>query len=484
MAVLAAFGALVPYAAVQAAPVAQQYTEQVYGLPGRLAPAQDEPFANYLIVNDGTLYGIAGQSPAIEQQIAQFTAMGRDTVVKVWGTLYGAGLLASTPQIIASAVELVSAPTPAPTPVPAAPSIVVAQPVVNVRNGPGLEYPIVGQLLADAVCAAIGRTADLQWWLVRCPNGVEGWVSSAVVLTSGDANSLPVMTVAPPATPTPAPPPAGFTTWRASFYPNRDLTGEPALIAEYADLNFNWGTGSPGGSVPADNFSARFERLYNLETGNYTFVTQSDDGVRVWVDNDLVIDDWREGSERQNSAARTLSGSHALRVEYFEAGGQADLGFDMALQRSTDDWDTAYFNNTNLDGVPSVQRYEPRSQYPLDRQWGTGSPVPGAVAEDNWSARWRGRFYFEPGDYVFAAQSDDGVRVYLDGLRVVDAWSDGYKEVANRFLGVGTGDHEIVVEFYERGGAASVRVWWYKDNSTSPAGGGGQSTGGSQHRDE
>jgi hypothetical protein len=76
------------------------------------------------------------------------------------------------------------------------------------------------------------------------------------------------------------------------------------------------------------------------------------------------------------------------------------------------------------------------------------------------------------------------VRVYLDGLRVVDAWSDGYKEVANRFLGVGTGDHEIVVEFYERGGAASVRVWWYKDNSTSPAGGGGQSTGGSQHRDE
>jgi hypothetical protein len=120
-----------------------------------------------------------------------------------------------------------------------------------------------------------------------------------------------------------------------------------------------------------------------------------------------------------------------------------------------------------------LTRGEPRGNYPIDYNWGTGSPAPGIVNADLFSGRWVGTFNFEAGDYIFAANVDDGVRVYIDGHRIVDAWSDGYKEVSNRFNGIGNGNHEIRVEYYERYGGAALRVWWYRTNTSGGGGGGG-----------
>ncbi len=70
------------------------------------------------------------------------------------------------------------------------------------------------------------------------------------------------------------------------------------------------------------------------------------------------------------------------------------------------------------------------------------------------------------------------MRVFIDGQRVIDAWSDGFKEPANTFWGVGAGDHEIRVEYYERGGNAFVRVNWYRHSNGGSGGGSGGGTGG------
>ena len=110
---------------------------------------------------------------------------------------------------------------------------------------------------------------------------------------------------------------------------------------------------------------------------------------------------------------------------------------------------------------------EQRTPYPIDKNWGTGSPAPGIIPNDNWSVRYRATYYFDAGDFTFKAKSDDGVRVYLDGHRIIDAWSDGYKDVQNTFNGVGAGDHEIVIEFYERTGNASVQVYWWREGSNT-----------------
>ena len=93
------------------------------------------------------------------------------------------------------------------------------------------------------------------------------------------------------------------------------------------------------------------------------------------------------------------------------------------------------------------------------------SPVPGALSGDFWSARWVGKFQFEYGDYVFRANSDDGLRLFLNDTQVIDSWSDGYHEVRNRFAGVGADEHTIRVEFYERTGNASLQLWWYKERN-------------------
>jgi hypothetical protein len=66
---------------------------------------------------------------------------------------------------------------------------------------------------------------------------------------------------------------------------------------------------------------------------------------------------------------------------------------------------------------------------------------------------------------MFKTNADDGVRVYLDGLAVLDQWRDGYKEAGNLFVGVGAGSHTVTIEFYERTGLAQVKVWWYQDTS-------------------
>ena len=105
---------------------------------------------------------------------------------------------------------------------------------------------------------------------------------------------------------------------------------------------------------------------------------------------------------------------------------------------------------------------------PLDYDWEGSSPLPEVLGVDNWSARWVGQFRFNYATYVFRAIADDGVRIYIDDQLVVDGWRDGYNDVTNRFFAVGAGIHTMRVEYYERTGNESLRVWWYEDIANSP----------------
>ena len=122
---------------------------------------------------------------------------------------------------------------------------------VNIRSGPSTGYPVVGSLAYGQSCPVIGRDTISGWWLLQCPNGVTGWVSPDLVNIIGDPNGVPLYTVAGPTPsqpqPQPTPPPSG---WSASYFANRDLQGNPVLVQTVQDINFNWGYGSPGPSVP------------------------------------------------------------------------------------------------------------------------------------------------------------------------------------------------------------------------------------------
>lgn len=89
----------------------------------------------------------------------------------------------------------------------------------------------------------------------------------------------------------------------------------------------------------------------------------------------------------------------------------------------------------------------------------SAAPAPGIPA-DNFSVRWTRTVNFTAATYNFTVGSDDGSRLYIDGVLVINHWSDhGYSTMsASRALTAG--DHTVVVEFYERGGSQQATLAW------------------------
>jgi hypothetical protein len=122
------------------------------------------------------------------------------------------------------------------------------------------------------------------------------------------------------------------TTWRGEYFANRWLTERPVLIRQDAAIDFNWSYGSPGAGVPADNFSARWQRYVWFDAGTYHFTLGLDDGGRLWVDDRLLIEAWQDPQVATLQADVTLSqGYHRVRLEYYEAGGAAGVHLSWAV---------------------------------------------------------------------------------------------------------------------------------------------------------
>ncbi len=115
-----------------------------------------------------------------------------------------------------------------------------------------------------------------------------------------------------------------FDGWKGSYYANPILSGLPLFQRDDLTINFNWGSSSPRGDLPADGFSVRWSRAVEFaESGQYRFAVESDDGVRLWVGDTLVIDDWQDGRSSRETLHRLSAGTHHLQVEYYEHWGDA-----------------------------------------------------------------------------------------------------------------------------------------------------------------
>ena len=80
--------------------------------------------------------------------------------------------------------------------------------------------------------------------------------------------------------------------WSASYWNNRTLSGPPILQRTESALDHNWGVGSPDPLINSDEFSARWERAITASAGMHRLIATTDDGMRVWVAGNLVIDSW------------------------------------------------------------------------------------------------------------------------------------------------------------------------------------------------
>lgn len=262
--------------------------------------------------------------------------------------------------------------------------------------------------------------------------------------------SAPFTVVAPSPTPM-------VKGWRGEYFNNRHLQGTPVLVRDDEGIDFNWGYGAPAMGVPADNFSIRWTRSVPFTEGTYEFRVFADDGVRLYVDDKLVIDDWHIGTGKPyRGEISLLSGTHRIRLEYFEAGGSAMVKLEPWKPTVRDrGWAGEYYNNTHLSPPPVLLRFDPI----LDFDWGARGPDP-AVQGENFSAYWTRRLTFKAGRYRFYAYTDDGVQVWVNQHKIIDEWHPAGQSTYFGDITLPEGRFDINVSFVQYLGDAWLHFWW------------------------
>ena len=229
-----------------------------------------------------------------------------------------------------------------------------------------------------------------------------------------------------------------------------------------------------------DNFYAfRFNSRVAVETaGAYTFYTRSDDGSRLYVDGELVVDNDGLHPFTEKVGVVTLSaGEHDIRVDYFEKNGGDALEVlwsgpgitkqiipDSVFVELVDTGTTATpvpvdamafeifgglftsvadFENMTADVVGSTDAFD----------------LSVADGLNLYGVRYTGKLQIDTdATYIFSVASDDGARLYIDGELLVD--NDGQHPVIEKSSSVAltAGLHDIVIEYFQSGGGANLQV--------------------------
>jgi len=269
--------------------------------------------------------------------------------------------------------------------------------------------------------------------------------------------------------------------WYAEFFDNQTLSGSPIYTWTDPWIGSDWGTGAPAPGLSSDHFSIRWTRSLELaDEGTYQFCAMADDGVRILVDNVLVLDEWHgnNGIAYCGSQRVLPKGEHQMRVEYYEDGDNALVyvwweeveslspyvpvvapavapvsvpSISVDAPAPFEGWYGEYFGNRSFAGKPDLARVDPSIGF----DWG---PV-----GELFSIRWRRSVQFESGDYRFCAMADDGVRIWVDDALVLDEWHDNNGDFRCSAHQVSEGVHRVHVEYYENRGNALIYVWWERD---------------------
>lgn len=120
-------------------------------------------------------------------------------------------------------------------------------------------------------------------------------------------------------------------TWRGEYHPNPYLAGSP-VPRQDATINFDWGTGSPIPGMVPDTFSVRWYRFAPFSEGTYQFTASANDGVRLWVDGTLLVDEWRPGGGTYRQMTVLTAGYHEIVFEYFDGTDAASAALSWTGQ--------------------------------------------------------------------------------------------------------------------------------------------------------
>ncbi|MEQ9487159.1 PA14 domain-containing protein [Coleofasciculus sp. F4-SAH-05] len=270
---------------------------------------------------------------------------------------------------------------------------------------------------------------------------------------------------------------------KAEYYNNRDFT-DLALTRTDETVDFNWGSGSPDAAIDANTYSVRWTgSVAPLHSETYEFFTNSDDGVRLWVDDQLLIDNWTNHGATENSGTIDLQAGqqYDIRMDYYENFGKSVAQLLWSSESQSKEIipesqlyspavDTPspevsgngtgltaeYYNNRDFTDLALT-----RTDDTVDFNWGSGSPD-AAIDPNTYSVRWTG--FVEPlhsETYQFKTSSDDGVRLWVNDQLLVDNWTDHGVTDNRGTIDLEAGQqYDIRMEYYENRGKSVAQLAW------------------------
>ncbi len=112
----------------------------------------------------------------------------------------------------------------------------------------------------------------------------------------------------------------------AEYFTGTDLK-HSVKVSMDKEISFNWSIESPKG-LPRENYSARWQgQLFIDEGGQYEIGVIADDGVRLWVDDELIVDQWvvQPATQYFKKLQFRDNTCHTIKLEYYQAQGDAVL---------------------------------------------------------------------------------------------------------------------------------------------------------------
>eukprot|EP00403_Amphidinium_massartii_P023179 CAMPEP_0178398656 /NCGR_PEP_ID=MMETSP0689_2-20121128/14884_1 /TAXON_ID=160604 /ORGANISM="Amphidinium massartii, Strain CS-259" /LENGTH=748 /DNA_ID=CAMNT_0020019423 /DNA_START=32 /DNA_END=2278 /DNA_ORIENTATION=- len=254
---------------------------------------------------------------------------------------------------------------------------------------------------------------------------------------------------------------------------------------EYPETREPW-----EGLEVTNNFGAKFTGSLRVEEpGTYTIILESDDGSKLILDEEEVIDNDEPHKLRNESTEVDLTeGDHPIIVEYFEKSGDSGLtlyykGPDTddkvvvvppealvppvegktTTTTTTSEWCGLYTEYFYLEGAPTtvdvidgkepdIARIESKINYQK-----TKDPLPGLAVKNNFGIRFTGSLIIsKPGTYTLTLQSDDGSTLTLDDQEVLDFDGPHGMKAKSVDVELSAGEHPMVVKYFDKSGDHGV----------------------------
>lgn len=272
---------------------------------------------------------------------------------------------------------------------------------------------------------------------------------------------------------------------QGDYFANTTLSGSASFSEVDQTVAFNWGATTPDPSLTAGAFSVRWTgKVQPYASETYTFETETEDGVRLWVNNQLLIDKWTNQNDVKNSGtiALTSGAKYDIKLEYYvnSANALAYLRWSSPTTSygvipetqlypppqapTTNGLTGTYYNNRTWTAPASFTEVDSTVNF----DWGTGGPS-GLGASDNFSIIWTGYVkaaYTET--YTFQTSTDDGAFLSVNGVtlinNLVDQGANGVCSADAAHSGsialTAGQKYPIVFKYYENAGGASAKLYW------------------------